>query len=226
MGKRNEKKLMPASQRIFNLLKRPLALVLLVMAIIYLFQKINLPFSNSFKRKPLLIANTALVITQVKNIAQLHAVQMYAEVVADSAVVTNAGIANQALKNISLFTLPLAEQKNLVLIIKGKVIGGINLKKLSEEKIYVKDDSVSIMLPAAEILEVITNPADIETFVENGKWSDDEVRAVKNAARRHLLEEAAKQQLLKQASERSKLVIEQFLRSVGFKKVNIATADR
>ena len=221
---------MPASigQRITNLLKRPLALVLLVMAIIYLFQKtdIGLPFGNWFKRKPLLIENTALVITQVKNIAQLHAVQMYAEVVADSAVVTNAGIANQALRNIGLFTLPLTEQKNLVLIIKGKVIAGIDLKKLSEEKIYIKDDSVSIMLPAAEILEVITNPADMETFIENGKWSDDEVRAVKNAARRHLLEEAAKQQLLKQASERSKLVIEQFLRSAGFKKINITAADR
>lgn len=210
-------------QKIFNLLQRPLLLILLILGIIILFQQTKLfpPFKDWFKSKPLLIDDTPLVIEQVKQIAQLQTVQMYAEVIADSSILTQAGITNQALKSIGMMTLPFAEQKKLVLIIKGKVIAGIDLKKLGADQVYVKDDSVSIVLPLAEIWEVITNPSDIETFIEEGAWTDAEVRAVKNAARRHLLEEAASQHLLKQAADRAKLVIGQFLQSVGFKKINI-----
>jgi hypothetical protein len=85
----------------------------------------------------------------------------------------------------------------------------------------VKDDSVSIKLPPAKILDVITNPSDIETFIETGTWSEEEVRAVKNAARRQLLEEAGRQQLLQKATNRSRAIIEQFLRTSGFRKVTV-----
>ena len=73
-------------------------------------------------------------------------------------------MANSALRRIGLIPLPIPEKRTLVLIVKGKVIAGIDLKTLTEKDLYVKDDSVSITLPAAKILEVITNPSDIETF--------------------------------------------------------------
>ena len=210
-------------KRIYNLLKRPLILVVMVLAIILLFQRINIipKFGDWFKSKPLLIENTPLVITQIKNIAELQSTQMYVELVADSSITTSAGVANNALRNIGLITLPITETRKLVLIIKGKVIAGIDLKTLSEKDFLVNHDSVTLTLPPAKYLDVITNPSDIEIFAETGEWTDEEVRAVKISARKKLLEEAARQQLLKKASERSRILIEQFLRSCGFKQVTI-----
>ncbi|CAN5722706.1 hypothetical protein BH10BAC3_BH10BAC3_26020 [soil metagenome] len=208
------------------MLKRPLVLVLLALAILFLFQRIHIipNFKDWFKNKPLLIENTPLVITQIKNIAELQTTQLYAELVADSTIMTTAGMANNTLRSIGIIPLPLPEERTLVLIIKGKVIAGTDLKLLSENDLFVKDDSVRITIPKAKYLDVITNPSDIETFIENGKWTDAEVTAVKNSARRQLLQEAEKQQLLKQASGRSKLIIEQFLRTSGFKKVTVNIA--
>ena len=211
---------------IFNMLKRPLALVLLVLAIIFLLQRVHLipGFKDWFKVKPLLIENSPLVITQIRNIAELQTTQLYAEIVADSTIMTTAGTANNTLRSIGIIPLPLPENRNLVLIIKGRVIAGTDFKQLSEKDLFVKDDSVSITLPKAKYLDIITNPSDIETFIENGKWTDAEVTAVKNSARRQLLQEAEKQQLLKQASDRSKLIIDQFLRTSGFRKVTVHIA--
>ncbi|MES2646303.1 MAG: DUF4230 domain-containing protein [Bacteroidota bacterium] len=210
-------------KRIYNLIKRPLVLVLLVLSILLIFQQIKLipKFSEWFKSKPLLIENTPLVITQIKNIAELQTTQMYAELVADSTILTTAGIANSTLRSIGMIPLPLPEKRTLVLIIKGKVIAGIDLKMMTEKDLFVKEDSVSMTLPPAKILDVITNPSDIETFIESGSWSEDEVKAVKNAARRQLLEEANRQQLLQKATLRSRIIIEQLLRSMGFKKVTL-----
>lgn len=211
--------------KIFNVVKRLLGLAILVLAVLFLMQRTQWfpSFDNWFKRKPLLIENSPLVITQVKNIAQLQTIQLYADVVADSSVLTTAGIANQTLRGIGIPTLPFTEKKTLVLIIRGRVIAGIDLKKLKDEQVFVKDDSIRLVLPPAEILEVITNPAGIETFAETGTWSEAEVLAVKNSARRRLLEKAASQQLLQQASDRARVVIEQFLSASGFKKINIET---
>ena len=172
-------------KRIYNLLKRPLILVVMVLAIILLFQRINIipKFGDWFKSNPLLIENTPLVITQIKNIAELQSTQMYVELVADSSITTSAGVANNALRNIGLITLPITETRKLVLIIKGKVIAGIDLKTLSEKDFLVNHDSVTLTLPPARYLDVITNPSDIEIFAETGEWTDEEVRAVKISAR-------------------------------------------
>jgi D-alanyl-D-alanine dipeptidase len=206
---------------IFNWLKRPLILVLLVLAIVFILQKINIipAFRDWFKSKPLLIENTPLVITQIKTIAQLNTVQMYAEVVADSTIITKTGIANSALRNLGMITIPMAETRKLVLVVKGKIKAGIDLQKLTDNDVFVQGDSVSITLPAATIQELITNPSDFDTFIETGKWEEQEINAVKATARRRLLQEAANQNLLAQASERATLVMEDFLKASGFKKV-------
>jgi hypothetical protein len=213
-------------KRIYNWLKRPLILALLVLAIIFIFQKVKIipSFGDGFKHKPLLIENTPLVILQIKNIAQLNTVQMYAEVVADSTILTNTGIANSALRSLGMITLPMADTRKLVLVVKGKVKAGIDLQKITDKNVFVKDDSIRITLPKATIQEVITNPSDFDTFIETGKWDDNEARAVKATARRRLLEEASNQNLLGQTTERATVVMEDFLKASGFKKITILTS--
>ncbi|TAD87305.1 MAG: DUF4230 domain-containing protein, partial [Bacteroidetes bacterium] len=154
--------------RLYQLLKRPLVLLLLALAAWWLLQRSTL-FPNMaawFKQKPLLIQNTPLVVTQIKQIAELHTVQLYAEVVVDSTYTNSAGVANQALRRVGMPWLPLSEQSTIVIIAKGKVRAGINLAALADSNVVVVKDSVAINLPAAKIFEVVINPSDFETFIE------------------------------------------------------------
>jgi Protein of unknown function (DUF4230) len=185
-------------------------------------QKIDIipSFKNWFKSKPVSIENTALIITQIKNIAELASMQVYAEMVVDSTEYSKAGLANQALKSVGMMNLPFLEPKKLVLIVNGKVQAGVDLKKLSAEDIYAKDDSVSIHLPKAEILNLITNPSDFDTFLEEGNWSDEAVTAVKQKARKQLQAKAMDMHLLEKANEHARVIITQLLRSMGFEKVH------
>ena len=214
---------MQTRNRLFVWLKKPLILIVLVLSIILILQQIHIlpSLKNWFKPKPVLIDNTPLVITKIKTIAQLNTAQLYAEVVVDSTVITRTGIALDVMRNINILPVPELPQKKLVLIAKGRVIAGIDMQLLNPEDVFAKEDSVSLLLPAPAILGVITNPADFETFTEDGTWSNTDVQLVKAGARRKLLQAAADQHLLQQAGNRSKAVLEQFLRTSGFTKVNI-----
>jgi len=196
-------------------------LVLLLLAIVFLFQRLNFfsGIGNWFKAKPILIDNTPLVIKEIKAIAQLNTATMYQEIVVDSSAITSVG--PMIINPFSFVPRPVVTKKEIVLIIKGRVTAGINLKNLSEKEVFVKDDSVSIALPPAVITDVFLNPSGIETFYESGSWSNEEVLMVKQSARRKLLAEAGRQQLLQKADAKAKALIAQFLRVAQFKKINI-----
>ncbi len=83
------------------------------------------------------------------------------------------------------------------------------------------EDSVAVLLPHAEILDAIINPSGIETFSEMGTWSDKEITAVKIKARTKMINRALQQDILTKADDRSKILMENFLRGVGFKKVTV-----
>jgi hypothetical protein len=202
---------------------RYLFLILLLLAVVFLFQRIKwLPsFSDLFKSKPLEIDNTAIVIKEINALSQLVTITAYNEVVVD-----------EVIKGSSLFNNPVVptllnipdlrySDKKLVLIGKGKVLAGIDLAKLTDKDVFVKDDSVSVKLPKALILQVIINPSDFETFEETGTWTDVEARAVKLKLRDKLIITALRQNILPQAAAKAKLVMENFLSSAGFKKVTV-----
>lgn len=209
-------------KRFYHIIRRPLILILLVLAILLIFQRLHIlpSFSSWFKPKPVLIDNTPLVITQVKSIALLNTATLYKEMVIDSV-------------NISYTTLPLVFypftftpkpmelRKEIVLIINGKITAGINLKNLADSNVFVKEDSVRLFLPRPKITDIFINPSGTETFYEKGNWSNEEMIAVKQIARTRLIAEAGKQQLLQKAATKAIAVLEQFLRMSGFKKVTI-----
>ena len=110
----------------------------------------------------------------------------------------------------------------IVLIGKGKVIAGVDLTKMKENNLYVNQDSVSIILPPAEIFSTIVNPSDFETFDEVGAWSENAVRLVKIKARQKIIDRALRAGILGKANRRAKAVMKNFLLSAGFKKVNVS----
>ena len=198
-------------------------MILLILGAIYLVQRINLlpSFSNIFKSQAVQIDNSVILIKEINSLAQLVTIAAYNEIAIDSTK-----------KGWSLFNNPMiptlmnipnlgAPDQKLVLIGKGKILAGVNLSKLTASDVFVKDDSVSIKLPKAEILQVILNPSGFEVFEESGDWTDAEVKAVKIKLRDKLVVAALQQNILQKASDKAILMMESFLRAAGFKKLDI-----
>lgn len=204
-------------------LTKYLVLVLLVLAVLILFQRIKwIPsFGDWFKSKSVEIENTAIVIKEINALSQLITVTAYNEVVID-----------EVIKGSSLFNNPVVPtllnvpdlkyaDKKLVLVGKGKVLAGIDLANLTDKDIFVNGDSVSMKLPKAMILQVIINPSGYDTFEETGTWTDAEARAVKLKLRDKLIITVLRQNILQKAADKAKLLMENFLNSLGFKKVTV-----
>lgn len=198
-------------------------IVTLLLAGIFLLQHRNwIPsFSEIFKSRPVQIDNTAILIKEINNLAQLITISAYNEVVIDSTKPGKPMFKNPFIPVMLHIPAIKAPAEKLVLIGRGKILAGVNLAKLGAGDIYLKDDSVSIRLPKAEILQVIINPSDFETFEEKGKWADDEVKAVKIKLREKLIANSLQQNILPKASAKAILILQNFLSQTGFKKVQV-----
>jgi hypothetical protein len=121
---------------------------------------------------------------------------------------------------ITMILVPPVDQ--LVMIGRGKVIAGIDLKRLSENDVRTIGDSIHITLPSAQILKTIINPSGFEIFDEKGDWTEEAVTDLKVKIKNELTKRGEQQNILKQAEQRSRAILETFLKSTGFEKVNIS----
>ncbi|MEP6615072.1 MAG: DUF4230 domain-containing protein [Ginsengibacter sp.] len=198
-------------------IKKYLVIVAAVLVIIFLFQKIHwLPsFGDLFKRKPILIAETPILVKEINKLSLLSTISMYDEVVMDSSKP----------KNLPSFPGLRPVPDKIVLIGKGTTTAGIDLTKIDEKNIRVLKDSVSIELPRPEIQSLIMNPSDFETFDEEGKWSGEEVTQIKIRMRNKIEQRALQNKILEKAGQRAILVIDNLLRGIGFKKINVEISN-
>lgn len=200
-------------------LKYIIIVAVIIIAVTLLRDKWLPSLTNIFTPKPVVIEDTPILIKQINELAQMCTITIFDEVVADSVEIRRKSTIETLLPDLSAFgSLPITGRR-VVIIAKGKIIAGTDLKKLQPESISVQGDSVAVILPKAEILDAIINPSDIETFSEIGVWNDNEITAVKVKARNKMIDRALKQQILQKANDRSVMLIENFLRSSGFKRV-------
>lgn len=111
------------------------------------------------------------------------------------------------------------KNKELILIVRGKVRAGYDLTKM--KAVILSDTSIRLDLPHAEILDIITNPSDIRTFVEKGKWEMDETTKAKNSARQKLLDLVTKDDLVSTAEQNGEKQLKAIFSAFGFKDVQI-----
>jgi hypothetical protein len=187
-------------------------LIVLVLGFIYLFIKRDNVFksiASVFKSQPVIIDETPVLIKQINDLAQLVTISFYDEIVMDSSKP----------KNLPSFPGLRPVPDHIVLLAKGKVLAGTDLKKIDSSNIFVLGDSVHISLPPAEILNTIINPTDFEVFDETGKWSSGEVLKIKQRMVDSLRQRAIDNNVLQKATERSRQILERFLMGLGFNKV-------
>lgn len=193
--------------------------VLVVLLLIggWIFLKTN-PFNWNFAfwDTGLKIENTANVVEQMKKISEFTTVCYYEEAVVKNEKQTSA---NNTITDF-LKLSPDSIHEEIVIIAKGKVRAGFDLSKIKVEDIVVKSDTISIILPSPEVFEVIANPSDYEVFVEDGKWSHEEIVALQVDHREQLLQSAVNAGVLDKAKE-GKDKISDLLKTFGFNVVNI-----
>ena len=181
-------------------------IILLLLAILILKKMNWLPSWDIFSSKPVTIDDTPILIKDIRSLGQVITATYYDEVVVDSLIKRQ------------FPQFPLTDD-HLVIIARGKVLAGIDLKQLADSSVTVTKDTVRIQLPQTRIIDVIINPADYETFQEKGKWSPEAVTAVKLKAKDKIAANAFNKKIIEKATTKAKAVLEDFFHAAGFKVV-------
>ncbi|MFT4024050.1 MAG: DUF4230 domain-containing protein [Flavihumibacter sp.] len=171
-----------------------------------------------FRAAPVTIDETPVVVSRIRALSEIVSLSVQDEVVVTQLKPAAAGSAK---KIISMFTPGATALDQLVLVVKGELQLGTDLKGLPANQVYVSGDSISVVLPTAGILLAQVNPADTETFIENGQWTPEEVTQLKIKARDKLVERCKQKGLLEKANLRSLKIMEDFLKTLGFKKTSV-----
>jgi hypothetical protein len=168
-----------------------------------------------FRARPVRVDDAPLLVKEIRGMAELITMTSYDEVVADSVVVDPAALAIRTITGIG------PDPARLVIVARGKVLAGTDLAGLSASDIHREKDSISLGLPAARILDITINPADVETFIETGSWNEEAFERVKIRAREKMRARALEQGILEKADKRAVMIMEDLLRKSGYAKVNV-----
>jgi hypothetical protein len=198
-----------------------IVIILLLAGSYWLLSKVmvlpSLP--DIFSSKPVVIDETPILIKQIRSIGQLITATSYDEVVVDSIISSRKSTAINSFNLLSPLPIIPTDEKQLVIIGKGKVMAGIDLAKMNDTSIRIAEDTAWCRFPPAEVLDVIINPNDFETFIEKGSWADADVILLKNMARIKMIERAMTQNILSRADKKAKAVLRNFLKAAGFSVV-------
>ncbi len=188
-----------------------------VFAAVWLMGKRFLP--DLFKAQPVQIANTPVLLQEIKAIGEWQTATMYAEVVADTLRYSPLDAMQDAVQRIFLPGTTTVGGDRLVVIVRGKVVAGFDWNQLVEENITINNDTVSLKLPPATVLDVIANPGDVTVFAEEGSWPPNTVNLLAQKGRQQLLAEATNQHLLQRAEEQAKTSLGTLMKAIGFNQV-------
>lgn len=173
------------------------------------FNLFGLSFGGELK-----IDDTANVVEKIKEISEFTTACYYEEaVLKDRKVEKNEGG--------FLGLVDTETSREIVIIAKGKVRAGFDLSKVTEDKMIIKSDTICITLPEPQIFDVIINPSDYEMYVEEGKWSHEEVTALQTDYRTQLLAKAQERGILNKAKEAAKKRLESLFMTFGFTIVEL-----
>jgi len=172
---------------------------LIAIAIIVLIGFLIYHFVFNRNNDSLQIEDTPIHIESIRTIAEISTVSYKDEVVFDT-VEYYKGTTNifdprdwDRLYNDNI-------KRRLTLIIKGEIKFGL---KLTDGNFTIKsgEDTVWLILPSPELLDVIITPSKTEVFHEKGKWSDRARRQLEVKAKNKLQENAEKLKLEERAKE-------------------------
>ena len=114
----------------------------------------------------------------------------------------------------------------LLLVAQGEVVAGIDLKELKDEDVVVAGDRVSIRLPQTKIL--YSRLIEEQTYVVDRntglliKVDKDLERQARIFALNHFVQSARAQMILPQSAQRTRVLIGNLLRQLGYRTVEFS----
>ena len=182
----------------------------------YVCIKMNF-LSNPFEEKKAYILETPTIVKEIKSIAELYSVCYYDQLTVES----NRKEIKATDAVINFLGGKSSTNTKLVLIANAKVYAGYDLSKLDSTDISAKDSILIIQLPAPQIIDIVMNPSDVSTFIEEGVWTLEEVKNLKNQSIKMFRKRALEKGILADAEKNGKQSTELFFKALGFKQVVI-----
>lgn len=173
---------------------RLITVLIIVGAVAFVAYKMGWLKDNELK-----IDKTANVVEEIKKIGEFTSACYYEELVVKQS--KKSDFNESGLGKLAKVITDEDMMDEIVIIANGKVRAGFDLNKLKDGDINVKGDTLSLTLPETEIFDVIINPSGYEIYVEDGKWSHEEVTELVTNARKELEQNAIAYQLKKKAEE-------------------------
>lgn len=190
------------------------------------------------KREPLSIENTANVVEEIKKIGEFTTACYYEEMALQDSYVDKTQVmgrdadklAGKALRKVGLdgwaskadnISKVVNSDNEILLIGKGHVRAGFDLRKVQESDLFIHGDTLDITLPPTEVFDIIMNPSDFTTEYEKGTWSHELTKSIKERARATLEQNAIEYGILTKAEENGEKQLETIFTAFGFKKVNV-----
>lgn len=172
-----------------------------------------------FKDNELKIDKTANVVEKIKKIGEFTSACYYEELVVKQS--KKSDFNESGFGKLAKAITDEDVMDEIVIIANGKVRAGFDLTKLKDEDIQVQGDTLSLTLPETEIFDVIINPSGYEIYVEDGKWSHEEVTTLVTNARKELEQNAVAYQLEKKAEEIGITKLKTLFSTFGFNTIFI-----
>lgn len=156
--------------------------------------------------------NVSGVLTEIKQISQLDTVEMYFNEILDYS----------ESMNINGIEIPFTEKK-FIFVVKAKVQSGIDLSTITEDDIQIIDQKIILTLNKAKITskEVLEYDAYSESDGLFNKVSNEDTLKTLNDFRVRLEKQALDSGILVKAEDNAKIVLESFLRLLGFEEIEI-----
>lgn len=168
------------------------------------------------------IMDTATVVTEIKKISEFTTYTYIDELIIHEDKIEEKE--SKGIFGIGKKDVPDSLKSEIVMIVSGVTRAGYDLGKLTENDLKITGDTISVNLPAVEIFDVIVNPSDTRMFVEEGKWSHEEVTAMQVNCRNQMHQNALDRGILDKANEVGKEKVENLFKALGFKMVTVTAA--
>ena len=173
-----------------------------------------------FSDRSLKIADTKNVVEHVREISEFTTASYYEEfVVQESKIVAKESLFGFKKNQVD------SVQNEIVIILKGKVRAGFDLSKMTEADLCAKSDTLLVQLPAPELFDVIINPSDYEIFIEEGKWSHDEIQAFQVQSKEQLRTHALQEDIVGKAKTEGKERLTNLFKTFGYKVVEVSLKE-
>lgn len=173
-------------------------------------------------KEELTISKTESIVTEIQKISEYTTMCYFEEIALKYEKSSKmAQKSNELIQKINPNSDSKLFEDELVMIAKGKVRAGFDLSKVSKEDLVVNNDTLIVIMPKAQIFDIIINPSDFEVYYESGHWDHKDMVKKEMDAKKVIKKDALDYGILKKAEESGVEKLQTFFKAFGFEYVEI-----